>query len=101
MKTPEKVLITDKLYIVVVECLLYLFYYSKRLYLLFISAQCKEREVMGTLCFFLMCLIDMNKLFEKHLWPLKHSLHALLNIVSIIINIHLHKASKFVQAHVD
>ncbi len=33
--------------------------------------QCKEREVTGTLHFF-MCLIDMDKFFEKHLLPLKH-----------------------------
>ncbi len=30
---------TDKLYIVVVECLMYLFYHSKRLYLLFNQLQ--------------------------------------------------------------
>ncbi len=35
--------------------------------------QCKEREVMGTFEIYLfMCLIDMNKFFEKHLLPLKN-----------------------------
>ncbi len=40
MKIPEMALNnTDKLYIVVVECLMYLFYHSKGLYLLFTQLQ--------------------------------------------------------------
>ncbi len=34
-----------------------------------------------------MCLIEMNKFFEKHVLPLV-SLHALLTMVSLIINIY-------------
>ncbi len=56
MKIPEKVLITDKLYIVIVECLLYLFYHSKRLYLLFTypypwSFMSKATSVTGSVNF--------------------------------------------------
>ncbi len=39
MKIPEMAWITHKLYIVVVECLMYLFYHQKRLYLLFTQLQ--------------------------------------------------------------
>ncbi len=35
-------------------------------------AQYKEREIIGTWCFFFMCLIDKNKFFEIHLLPLKN-----------------------------
>ncbi len=42
------------------------------------------------LCFFFMCLKDINKFFEKHLWPLKHvySSCSMLTMVSLIINIY-------------
>ncbi len=72
----------------------------------FVSVNCsvQRKRSNGNLAFlFFMCLIDMNKFFEKHLWPLKHVYSScyMLTMVSIIINIHLHKASIFVHAHVD
>ncbi len=44
---------------------------------------------------FFMCLIDMNMFFETC------PLFMLSTMISIIINIHFHKASIFVHAHVD
>ncbi len=65
----------------------------------------KRKRSNGNLVFlFFMSLIDIKKLFEKHLWPLKHvyfSCSMLTVVTIIIINIHLHKASIFVHAHVD
>ncbi len=42
------------------------------------------------LCSFFMCLIDMNKFFEKHLRPMKHvyTSCSMLTMVSLIINIY-------------
>ncbi len=40
----------------------------------FVSVNCsvQRKRSNGNLVFIFSCLIDMNKFFEKHLWPLKH-----------------------------
>ncbi len=59
---------------------------------MFVSVNCsvQRKRSNGNLVFIFSCLIDMNKFFEKHLWPLKHvnSSCFMLTMVSIIINIH-------------
>ncbi len=60
---------------------------------MFVSVNCpvQRKRSNGNLVFlFFMCLIDMNKFFEKHLWPLKHvnSSCFMLTMGSVIINIH-------------
>ncbi len=55
-----------------------------------VSKLLSAREVMGTLnvyVLFFMCRIDMNKFFEKHLWPMKHVYSSCFVNYGFIINI--------------